>query len=271
MIRDITLGQYFPSDSSIHSLDPRTKIIITFFYIIETFVVNNFIGFLALSLGLAIVIAASRVPVKFIFRGLKVIFVIIIFTFILNLFMMDGRVLWHWRFLTITYEGLYRAIFVAIRLVLLIIGTSMLTLCTKPIELTDGLEKLLSPLSFIGVPSGEIALMMSIALRFIPTLMDETDKIIKAQQARGADFESGNIVRRAKSLIPILVPLFIGSFKIAQDLALAMEARCYHGGKNRTRMNRISFKRADAFAFIIVLIFFLIVSATRFIGGWHFH
>lgn len=271
MIRDITLGQYFPSDSSIHSLDPRTKIIITFFYIIETFVVNNFIGFLALSLGLAIVIAASRVPVKFIFRGLKVIFVIIIFTFILNLFMMDGRVLWHWRFLTITYEGLYRAIFVAIRLVLLIIGTSMLTLCTKPIELTDGLEKLLSPLSFIGVPSGEIALMMSIALRFIPTLMDETDKIIKAQQARGADFESGNVIRRAKSLIPILVPLFIGSFKIAQDLALAMEARCYHGGKNRTRMNRISFKRADAFAFIIVLIFFLIVSATRFIGGWHFH
>lgn len=271
MIRDITLGQYFPSDSLIHSLDPRTKIIITFFYIIETFVVNNFIGFLALSLGLAIVIAASRVPVKFIFRGLKVIFVIIIFTFILNLFMMDGRVLWHWRFLTITYEGLYRAIFVAIRLVLLIIGTSMLTLCTKPIELTDGLEKLLSPLSFIGVPSGEIALMMSIALRFIPTLMDETDKIIKAQQARGADFESGNVIRRAKSLIPILVPLFIGSFKIAQDLALAMEARCYHGGKNRTRMNRISFKRADAFAFIIVLIFFLIVSATRFIGGWHFH
>ncbi len=271
MIRDITLGQYFPSDSSIHSLDPRTKIIITFFYIIETFVVNNFIGFLALSLGLAIVIAASRVPVKFIFRGLKVIFVIIIFTFILNLFMMDGRVLWHWRFLTITYEGLYRAIFVAIRLVLLIVGTSMLTLCTKPIELTDGLEKLLSPLSFIGVPSGEIALMMSIALRFIPTLMDETDKIIKAQQARGADFESGNIVRRAKSLIPILVPLFIGSFKIAQDLALAMEARCYHGGKNRTRMNRISFKRIDAFAFIIVIIFFLIVSATRFIGGWHFH
>ncbi len=271
MIRDITLGQYFPSDSLIHSLDPRTKIIITFFYIIETFVVNNFIGFLALSLGLAIVIAASQVPVKFIFRGLKVIFVIIIFTFILNLFMMDGRVLWHWRFLTITYEGLYRAIFVAIRLVLLIIGTSMLTLCTKPIELTDGLEKLLSPLSFIGVPSGEIALMMSIALRFIPTLMDETDKIIKAQQARGADFESGNVIRRAKSLIPILVPLFIGSFKIAQDLALAMEARCYHGGKNRTRMKHISFKRADAFAFIIVLIFFLIVSATRFIEGWHVH
>ncbi len=271
MIRDITLGQYFPSDSSIHSLDPRTKIIITFFYIIETFVVNNFIGFLALSLGLAIVIAASRVPVKFIFRGLKVIFVIIIFTFILNLFMMDGRVLWHWRFLTITYEGLYRAIFVAIRLVLLIIGTSMLTLCTKPIELTDGLEKLLSPLSFIGVPSGEIALMMSIALRFIPTLMDETDKIIKAQQARGADFESGNVIRRAKSLIPILVPLFIGSFKIAQDLALAMEARCYHGGKNRTRMNQISFKRVDGVAAIIVFAFFILVSATRFIDGWHFH
>lgn len=270
MIRDITLGQYFPSDSRIHALDPRTKIIITFFYIIETFVINNFIGFVALTLGLSIVIAVSRVPVKFIFRGLKVIFVIIIFTFVLNLFMMDGRVLWHWKFLTITYEGLYRAIFVAIRLVLLIVGTSMLTLCTKPIELTDGLEKLLSPLSKIGVPSGEIALMMSIALRFIPTLTDETDKIIKAQQARGADFESGNILRRAKSLIPILVPLFIGSFKIAQDLALAMEARCYHGGKARTRMNQIAFKRIDLIAAVIVLIFFILAASTRFISGWHF-
>ncbi len=266
MIRDITLGQYFPSDSSIHSLDPRTKIIITFFYIIETFVVNNFFGFFALSLGLAIVIAVSKVPVKFIFRGLKVIFVIIIFTFILNLFMMDGRVLWHWRFLTITYEGLYRAIFVAIRLVLLIIGTSMLTLCTKPIELTDGLEKLLSPLSFIGVPSGEIALMMSIALRFIPTLMDETDKIIKAQQARGADFESGNIVRRAKSLIPILVPLFIGSFKIAQDLALAMEARCYHGGDHRTQMKPLKYKKRDHIAYLILFAYLAVAIGFRVAG-----
>lgn len=270
MIRDITLGQYFPAESKVHELDARTKIIIAFLYIIETFIVNNFLGFLVLSIGLAIVIGISHVPPKFIFRGLKVIIVIIIFTFVLNMFMMDGRVLWHWKFLTITYEGLYRAFFVALRLILLIIGTSMLTLSTKPIELTDGFEKLLSPLSKIGVPSGEIALMMSIALRFIPTLMEETDKIIKAQQARGADFESGNIIKRAKSLIPILIPLFISSFRIAQDLALAMESRCYHGGKSRTRMNQIAFKKVDLIAAIIVLIFFTLATMTRFIDIWHF-
>lgn len=270
MIRDITLGQYYPSESPIHALDARTKIIVAFLYIIETFVVNNFMGFVVAAAGLAIVIAISHVPVKFIFRGLKVIFVIIIFTFVLNLFMMDGKVLWHWKFLTITYEGLYRAFFIAIRLILLIIGTSLLTLCTKPIELTDGLEKLLSPLSHIGVPSSEIALMMSIALRFIPTLMEETDKIIKAQQARGADFESGNLIQRAKSLIPILIPLFISSFRIAQDLALAMEARCYHGGSGRTRMNQISFKKRDATAAVIAFIYFAAMTATRFIHIWHF-
>lgn len=270
MIRDITLGQYYPSESPVHALDARTKIIVTLLYIIETFIINNFFGFVVAAAGLAVVIAISHVPVKFIFRGLKVIFVIIIFTFVLNLFMMDGKVLWHWKFLTITYEGLYRAFFVAIRLILLIIGTSMLTLCTKPIELTDGLEKLLSPLSHIGVPSSEIALMMSIALRFIPTLMEETDKIIKAQQARGADFESGNIIQRAKNLIPILIPLFISSFRIAQDLALAMEARCYHGGSGRTRMNQIAFKKRDAVAAIIVFAYFAAMTATRFINVWHF-
>lgn len=265
MIRDITLGQYYPGGSAVHRLDARTKIIATLVYIAALFVVNNFWGFLIAAASLFTVIAISRVPVKFIFRGLTAVFLIIAFTFIINLFMVDGRVLWEWKFLSITYEGLQRACFMAVRLVLLIIGSSMMTLTTKPIELTDGLEKLLKPLSKIGVPSHEIALMMTIALRFIPTLMEETDKIIKAQQARGADFESGNLLRRAKALIPILIPLFISSFRIAQDLALAMEARCYHGGEGRTRMNQIRFHRGDAAAAVLVLAFLGVIIASRWI------
>ncbi len=265
MIRDITLGQYYPGDSWVHRLDARTKIIATLLYLIELFVVNNFYGFLITAAVLFAVIALSKVPLKFIFRGLTAVFLIIAFTFLLNLFMVDGRVLWHWKFLTITYEGLSRAFFMAIRLVLIIIGSSIMTLTTKPVELTDGLEKLLSPFSKIGLPSHEIALMMTIALRFIPTLMEETDKIIKAQQARGADFESGNLFQRAKSLIPILVPLFVSSFRIAQDLALAMEARCYHGGPGRTRMNEIRFDRGDAVAAVLMLLFLAVIIASRFI------
>ncbi len=266
MIRDITLGQYYPGDSWVHRLDARTKIIATLLYLIELFVVNNFYGFLITAAVLFTVIAISKVPLKFIFRGLTAVFLIIAFTFVLNLFMVDGRVLWHWKFLTITYEGLSRAFFMAVRLVLIIIGSSIMTLTTKPVELTDGLEKLLSPFSKIGLPSHEIALMMTIALRFIPTLMEETDKIIKAQQARGADFESGNLFQRAKSLIPILVPLFVSSFRIAQDLALAMEARCYHGGPGRTRMNEIRFDRGDAVAAVLMLLFLAVIIASRFIS-----
>jgi len=228
--------------------------------------VNNFYGFLITAAALFVVIAISKVPLKFIFRGLTAVFLIIAFTFVLNLFMVDGRVLWHWKFLTITYEGLSRAFFMAIRLVLIIIGSSIMTLTTKPVELTDGLEKLLSPFSKIGLPSHEIALMMTIALRFIPTLMEETDKIIKAQQARGADFESGNLFQRAKSLIPILVPLFVSSFRIAQDLALAMEARCYHGGGGRTRMNEIRFDRGDAVAAVFMVLFLAVIILSRFIN-----
>ena len=265
MIRDITLGQYYPGDSWVHRLDARTKIIATLLYLIELFVVNNFYGFIITTVALFAVIAVSKVPLKFIFRGLSEVFLIIAFTFLLNLFMVDGRVLWHWKFLTITYEGVSRAFFMAIRLVLIIIGSSIMTLTTKPIELTDGLEKLLSPFSKIGLPSHEIALMMTIALRFIPTLMEETDKIIKAQQARGADFESGNLFQRAKSLIPILVPLFVSSFRIAQDLALAMEARCYHGGSGRTRMNEIRFDRGDAVAAVLMVLFLAVIIASRFI------
>ena len=265
MIRDITLGQYYPGGSVIHRIDARTKIIATMLYIVELFVVNNFWGFLIAGAALFAVIAASRVPLKFIFRGLTAVFLIIAFTFIINLFMVDGRVLWHWKFLTITYEGVSRAFFMAVRLILLIIGSSIMTLTTKPIELTDGLEKLFKPFSKIGLPSHEIALMMTIALRFIPTLMEETDKIIKAQQARGADFESGNLIQRAKSLIPILIPLFVSSFRIAQDLALAMEARCYNGGEGRTRMNEIRFHRADAVAAVLMVLFLALIIASRYI------
>ena len=265
MIRDITLGQYYPGNSAVHRLDARTKIIATLVYIAALFVINNFRGFLIAGAALFAVIAISRVPLKFIFRGLSAVFLIIAFTFLINLFMVDGRVIWQWKFLSITYEGVRRAFFMGIRLVLLIIGTSMMTLTTKPIELTDGLEKLLKPLSKIGVPSHEIALMMTIALRFIPTLMEETDKIIKAQQARGADFESGNLLHRAKALIPILIPLFISSFRIAQDLALAMEARCYHGGEGRTRMNEIKFHRGDVIAAMLVAAVLAVIIMSRFI------
>lgn len=263
MIRDITLGQYYPEQSVIHRLDARTKILGTLLYIIEIFLVNSFAGFGLVILALGVLIGISRVPVRFIFKGLKAVVFIILLTFVLNLFMFDGTVLWHWKFLTITYEGLYRSCFMALRLILLIIGTSMLTLTTKPMELTDGLEKLLKPFNRFGLPSHEIALMMSIALRFIPTLLEETDKIMKAQQARGADFESGNLMQRVKSMIPILIPLFVGSFRIAQDLALAMEARCYHGGVGRTRMKEIVFSRRDGVAGVLLAVFLGIVIASR--------
>lgn len=265
MIRDITLGQYYLEQSVIHRLDARTKILGTLLYIIEVFLVNSFAGFGLVILALGILIGISRVPVRFIFKGLKAVVFIILLTFVLNLFMFDGTVLWHWKFLTITYEGLYRSCFMALRLILLIIGTSMLTLTTKPMELTDGLEKLLKPFNRLGLPSHEIALMMSIALRFIPTLLEETDKIMKAQQARGADFESGNLMQRVKNMIPILIPLFVGSFRIAQDLALAMEARCYHGGVGRTRMKEIVFSRRDGVAGVLLAVFLGIVIASRWV------
>lgn len=254
MIRDITLGQYYASESPIHRLDPRTKIIGVMAFIVELFLVKNFMGFGVCAVALGIAVWLSRVPLSFILRGMKPILMILAFTFLLNIFMVDGTVLWSWKFLKITQEGIYRACFMAIRLMLLIIGSSLLTLTTKPIELTDGLEKLMMPLSAIGVPAHEIAMMMSIALRFIPTLLQETDKIMKAQQARGADFETGNILQRAKALIPILVPLFISAFHIASDLAMAMEARCYRGGKGRTRMNAIKFGLNDLVAAIFIVI-----------------
>lgn len=263
MIRDITLGQYYSGESWIHKLDPRIKIIATVLYIVELFIVNNFIGFAIGAAALAVVIAVSRVPLGFIVRGLKPILVILLFTFALNIFMVDGEILWQWRFLHITREGVRIAVFMAIRLILLIIGSSMLTLTTRPLALTDGMERLMSPFKKIGLPAHEIAMMMTIALRFIPTLLEETDKIMKAQQARGADFETGGLVKKAKSLIPILVPLFISAFRIAQDLAMAMEARCYRGGVNRTRMHEMRLKSRDIAALIIMAVFLGMIIVSR--------
>lgn len=263
MIRDITLGQYYPGSSWVHKLDPRIKIIATLLYIVALFVVHDFIGFAIAFVALAAIIAISKVPLRFILKGLKPVFIIIAFTLIVNLFMIKGEVLVQFGIFHITKEGVRMAAFMGIRLVLLIIGSSMLTLTTRPIGLTDGIEALLSPFKKIGLPAHELAMMMTIALRFIPTLLEETDKIIKAQQARGADFESGNIMRRAKALIPILVPLFISAFRIAQDLAMAMEARCYGSGIKRTRMNAMKLGKRDLAASILLAAFLAIIILQR--------
>lgn len=263
MIRDITLGQYYPGNSWIHRLDPRVKIMAAILYIAALFVVADFIGFVIAFAALAAVIAISRVPLKFIFRGLKPVFLILAFTFVINMFMIKGEVLLSFWVLEITREGLRTAVFMAVRLVLLIIGSSMLTLTTKPISLTDGIEALLSPFKKFGLPAHELAMMMTIALRFIPTLLEETDKIMKAQQARGADFETGNLMRRAKALIPILVPLFISAFRIAQDLAMAMEARCYGGNIKRTRMNGMKLCSRDLAASLLLALFLAAIILQR--------
>lgn len=263
MIRDITLGQYYPGNSWIHRLDPRVKILATILYIVALFVVKDFIGFATAFVGLVAVTAISKVPVSFILRGLKPVFLIILFTFVINMFMIKGEVLVSLWLLEITREGLRTAVFMGVRLVLLIIGSSLLTLTTKPISLTDGIEALLSPFRRFGLPAHELAMMMTIALRFIPTLLEETDKIMKAQQARGADFESGNIINRAKALIPILVPLFISAFRIAQELAMAMEARCYGGNVKRTRMNGMKLCSRDLAASVIFVIFLALIVLER--------
>lgn len=257
MIRDITLGQYYPAESPLHRMDARVKILLTFAYIVMLFLVRGIPTMVLAAFLVFLLIKMSKVPFKFIFRGLKAIFFIITLTVVLNMFMLPGRNLVEFGIFKITYEGLYMAIFVGIRLVLLVFGSSLLTLTTKPLNLTDGIESILKPLEKIGVPAHELAMMMSIALRFIPTLLEETDKIMKAQMARGADFESGNIFKRAKAIIPLLVPLFVSAFRIAQELAMAMEARCYRGGENRTRMNHSVISKIDYTAIIV----FLAVSA----------
>ena len=263
MLRDITLGQYYAVDSPVHRLDPRVKIIAVLFYIIELFLVRSFVGFGVCFGALAAVVIISKVPVRFILRGLKPVLLILMFTFFLNIFMVPGTVVWQFGFLKVTLEGIRLAVFMSVRLILLIIGSSMLTLTTTPLQLTDGLEKLFSPLRLIKVPTHELAMTMSIALRFIPTLLEETDKIMKAQQARGADFESGNFIKRAKALVPVLLPLFISAFRIAQDLSFAMEARCYRGGVGRMRMHEMKLRSADILALLITAAFFAFIVAER--------
>ena len=254
MLTDITLGQFFPANSPIHSLDPRIKIILTLVFIIAIFFVESLWGFLAVGIYVAIAVLLSTIKFRVVIKGIKPILFLVIFTGLINLFMTDGKVIalggipLKIGFLKITFEGVHSAVVMSLRLVFLVMGTSILTLTTSPIILTDGVEKLLSPFSKIGVPAHELAMMMTIALRFIPTLLEETDKIMKAQMARGADFESGNILNRAKALIPILVPLFISSFRRADELAVAMECRCYRGGKGRTRLHQLKTGSNDWFA-----------------------
>lgn len=255
MLKEITLGQYFPGSSFVHRLDPRTKILCMIIYITVIFCIKNLAGYAVLALFTVICVAASSIPPKFVLRGLKPIMMFIILTAVFNLFLTSGRVIWHWGFLKITYEGVRLAVFMVLRLFFLVLGTSLLTLTTSPILLTDGLERLLSPFKRIGLPSHELAMMMTIALRFVPTLLEETDKIIKAQTARGADFESGNLIRRAKAMVPILIPLFVSAFRRADDLAIAMECRCYRGGDNRTGLHTLKMTSVDAAGWASVIIF----------------
>ncbi|MBU5465195.1 energy-coupling factor transporter transmembrane component T family protein [Anaerotignum sp. MSJ-24] len=266
MITDITIGQYFPSDSPLHRLDARVKLVITLLYIVSLFLIKSFIGYAFVIIALAIVIKVSKVPFKFMVKGLKSLVFIIIFTALINVFTVKGgeTLVTFWK-LSITTEGVFFAIKMALRIILLIIGSSLLTLTTTPIKLTDGIEALLKPLSKIGVPAHDIAMMMTIALRFIPTLLDETDKIIKAQQARGADFDTGRLRDKARALVPILVPLFISAFRRADELAMAMESRCYNGGANRTRMNVMKVTSIDYTAIILFVVYWVVIIAMRII------
>ncbi len=268
MLRDITIGQYYKTKSKLHSLDPRTKIIAIIVYIVSLFIGVDYITYPLAMLFLITMIALSKVPVSFMLKGLKSIFVIIVLTVILNIFFTkEGTVLIEYGWFVVTTQGLRLAFFMGLRLAMLIVGSSILTLTTTPLNLTDGLEKMLKPLSKIGLPSHEIAMMMTISLRFIPILLDETDKIMKAQLARGANFTSGSFVQKAKNMVPILVPLFVSAFRKAGDLALAMEARCYRGGEGRTRMRELKYTKADVVALIICLIYInLIIFAPRIVN-----
>ena len=265
MLKDITLGQYFPGNSFIHRLDPRTKLIMLIVYIVALFVAKSWIGYGVMLAFLVFCIAVSQIPPKSIIRGMKPMVIILAFTAILNLFMTQGEtVLVSFWIFTITLEGVVRAVQMMARILMLITGTFLLTYTTSPIALTDGLESLLSPLKKLHLPVHELAMMMCIALRFIPTLIEETDKIMSAQKARGADFETGKLMDRVKALVPILIPLFISAFRRADELATAMECRCYHGGEGRTKMKLLRYTRLDfeAFAVGVVLLAGMITLAS---------
>lgn len=258
MLRDITLGQYYQTESVIHKMDPRVKLGGTILYIISLFCFQNFLGYILAGLFLAAVIKLSKVPFRFMVKGMRTILLLLLITVVFNLFLTPGKeLITVWK-LTITEEGLRLAISMVIRLTLLIIGSSVMTLTTTPNNLTDGMEKMMRPLRIIKVPVHEVALMMSIALRFIPILLEETDKIMKAQIARGADFENGNLVKRAKALVPLLVPLFISAFRRANDLAMAMEARCYRGGEGRTKMKPLCYRKRDYIAYACLGVYMVV-------------
>ena len=266
MLKDITLGQFFPGNSPIHRLDPRTKLVMLLVYIVALFVAVSWISYAVMLMFLIAAVAISRIPPKNIVRGMKPLVVILIFTGVLNIFFTEGsHVLVSFWGLKITLEGLERAFFMVIRILMLITGTFLLTYTTSPIALTDGLESLLSPLKVIKLPVHELSMMMCIALRFIPTLIEETDKIMCAQKARGADFETGKLMERVKALIPILVPLFISAFRRADELATAMECRCYHGGEGRTKMKLLRYMRRDYLTYGVgVLLLGCIITLASF-------
>ncbi len=256
-MKSISLGQYYASNSVMHRLDPRTKVLLGILYIVCTFLCKNIIAFGVLLLSGIFLILLAKIPFRIILRSLKPIIFIMLFTVIINVFWTEGEtLLFGWRFINVYLEGIYNAVFMAIRIIVLITGTSLfLTYTTTPIQLTDAIERLLGPLKKIKVPVHEFAMMMTIALRFVPTLIDETDRIMSAQKARGADFSNGGLVKRAKALIPILIPLFVSAFRRADELATAMECRCYHGGSGRTKMTVTKMRASDIFALIFILMF----------------
>ena len=260
MLSDITLGQYFPGNSVIHRMDPRMKLILTIVYIVGVFMVGNLLGYAIALAFLYLIVRLAGIKFSYLAKGVKPLRFIIIFTFLLNLFFVQGETpLLSLGFYTLTLEAVENATFFALRLVFLVMGTSVLTLTTSPVQLTDGLERLMKPLGKVHFPSHELAMMMTIALRFIPTLLEETDKIKKAQMARGADFESGNLIDRAKAMIPLLVPLFVSAFKRANDLAMAMEARCYRGGDQRTRLRELKYTKLDLYGALAMAAYMVVI------------
>ena len=253
MFKDVTIGQYYPADSILHKLDPRVKFLGTVIFIVSVFLVRGFAGYAFVTAVLVTLIALSKVPFRFMLKGLRAILIILCITMIFNMFLTPGEVIFQKWIFKITREGVIQAVRMGVRLAYLVIGSSIMTLTTTPNQLTDAMESLFSPLKVVHAPVHEIAMMMSIALRFIPILMEETDKIMKAQIARGADFESGSIVKRIMNMIPLLVPLFVSAFRRANDLAMAMEARCYHGGEGRTQMKPLKYSGRDIVAYILII------------------
>ena len=266
MIRDITIGQYYPADSILHRLDPRVKFVGTMVYIVSLFIFSSWVGYAAAALFLVAMILVSKVPFKFMVKGLKPVMMLLLITMFFNLIFTPGEVICSFWILKITKEGIRMSLKMGVRLVFLIIGASIMTLTTTPNQLTDGLERLMRPLNRIHVPVHEIAMMMSIALRFIPILLEETDKIMKAQMARGADFESGGLIQKVKNMVPLLVPLFVSAFRRANDLAMAMEARCYHGGDGRTQMKPLVYARRDYVAYLVMFGYFAVSIVFRIMG-----